>query len=366
MNVMQLVEAKDCEFLNYIKNYHGQSIVVYGAALGAERVTEYLKTQRISPAYVVVDREFYKEGMKLGPYEVKPLEDVLDNVRGKVDVIVAFGFFDAERLKPYEQVVDRVLDYEIFFGAVHLGELSYVPRHYYEEYAAELTIAYEALQDDLSKQIFLAYLNTRISGDRRFFEGLSQEGQYFEKELVDFDEQKLFIDCGGYDGMDTKRFFMLTSEKSASVIFEADADNMALTKKNLKEYDNRVRYVERGVWDRREELSFSSGHGPSSLIEVSGGGTKKLLCTSIDEELLTDPRKVTMIKMDIEGAEMKALDGAKGIIHRDRPVLAICVYHRPEDIFAIQRKIQEWNMDYKFYLRHYDPKHFLETVLYAV
>ncbi len=74
--------------------------------------------------------------------------------------------------------------------------------------------------------------------------------------------------------------------------------------------------------------------------------------------------KVTFIKMDIEGAEYDALCGARKIIASQKPKLAICVYHKAEDIIEIPRLILDINPDYKFALRHYSLFD-TETVLYA-
>lgn len=82
------------------------------------------------------------------------------------------------------------------------------------------------------------------------------------------------------------------------------------------------------------------------------------------DDVLWD-KDVTFIKMDIEGAELEALKGAGLTIQRCKPKLAICVYHKPEDIWEIPNLILDYYPDYKLYLRHYSL-HFGETVLYAV
>jgi hypothetical protein len=70
--------------------------------------------------------------------------------------------------------------------------------------------------------------------------------------------------------------------------------------------------------------------------------------------------------MDIEGAELNALRGAEKTILKYRPKLAICVYHKPEDIWEIPAYILSLHGDYRLYLRHYDICSPCETVLYAV
>ena len=82
------------------------------------------------------------------------------------------------------------------------------------------------------------------------------------------------------------------------------------------------------------------------------------------DDMLRD-RKVTFLKMDIEGSELAALRGAERIIREQRPKLAICVYHKPEDMWEIPGFILNCHPDYKLYLRHYSIS-YTETVLYAV
>lgn len=75
--------------------------------------------------------------------------------------------------------------------------------------------------------------------------------------------------------------------------------------------------------------------------------------------------KVTFIKMDIEGAEYNALLGCKKIIREQKPKLAICIYHKPEDIIEIPELILSINKEYQFYIRHYSTT-WAETILYAL
>lgn len=76
-------------------------------------------------------------------------------------------------------------------------------------------------------------------------------------------------------------------------------------------------------------------------------------------------RKPTYIKMDIEGAEQEALKGCKRIIQDYKPKLAICIYHKPDDLFEIPIMIKEMNPEYKLYVRQYADAWY-DTVLYAV
>lgn len=98
----------------------------------------------------------------------------------------------------------------------------------------------------------------------------------------------------------------------------------------------------------------------------SGGGVEgvEVNCCTLDKKLAD--RDITFIKMDIEGAEKKALLGAADIIKRSKPILAICIYHKREDFFEIPLLIDEMvTGEYTFYVRQYRYGQ-SETVLYAL
>ena len=69
--------------------------------------------------------------------------------------------------------------------------------------------------------------------------------------------------------------------------------------------------------------------------------------------------------MDVEGAELESLKGAQKVIKRDKPKLAVCIYHKPEDILTLPLFIKKLVPEYKFYLRSYSNAD-NEMVLYAI
>ena len=75
--------------------------------------------------------------------------------------------------------------------------------------------------------------------------------------------------------------------------------------------------------------------------------------------------RVDFIKMDIEGAEMNALDGAAKIIREFKPQLAISAYHKNEDLWEIPIKLKTLNPSYELYYGHHSPIRW-ESVFYAV
>lgn len=135
-----------------------------------------------------------------------------------------------------------------------------------------------------------------------------------------------------------------------------------------------------GTWSERKTLKFNVQTSGSSRIcrdedgerekrnSYMPGKTSASYCEisvmSIDEAVEAGD-KVTMIKMDVEGSELESLKGARNTIMRDKPKLAICIYHKPEDMWEIPLYIKELVPEYRFYVRHHSSG-IGETVLYAV
>jgi FkbM family methyltransferase len=99
---------------------------------------------------------------------------------------------------------------------------------------------------------------------------------------------------------------------------------------------------------------------------VSNTGSATVLCTSLDIFFKTKGGSLpSIIKMDIEGSEVAALGGAREIIGEAMPKLAICVYHKLEDLWEVPNKIHEAQTEkcYDYYLRHQGS--FYDTVIFA-
>jgi FkbM family methyltransferase len=156
------------------------------------------------------------------------------------------------------------------------------------------------------------------------------------------------LDCGGYNGDSAQEALDLGAKRVVSI--EPSPRNLVCLRKNLEKEiaDRRVIVVEKGVWDRDDVLileepadNAASDHirdvRPTSLTP---GGVKVPL-TTIDElveELHLD--KVDFIKMDIEGAEYRALEGARKTIAQFHPRLAIAAYHLPGDNEEIPKLVR--------------------------
>lgn len=119
--------------------------------------------------------------------------------------------------------------------------------------------------------------------------------------------------------------------------------------------------INKGIWKKKTTLMFYTGDTTSSCFD--DGGSVAVDVDSIDD--LHRYERVDFIKMDIEGSELMALQGGKTVIENNHPALAVCVYHKREDLITIPQYIHKLNSNYKLYLRAYE-RWSQELVLYAV
>ncbi len=201
----------------------------------------------------------------------------------------------------------------------------------------------------------------RLSHDSRIAD-VDEHNQYFEDGIISPKEREIFVDCGFFRGETTKRFIeWCNGDYEHIYAFEPNSDNIEKSLIDKSSIKN-LSIINKGVWeDTRELRMVVTDRGDSCFIDDEGSEIVQV--TSIDDIL--NGKRVTFIKMDVEGAEMMALRGAQYTIERYHPRLAICIYHKPEDIIEIQRYILSINEEYRFYIRQYS-NYTNEMVLYAI
>ncbi len=219
---------------------------------------------------------------------------------------------------------------------------------------------YEWLSDDRSKEIFMDYLKLCFIAAPVNPSPLIT--QYFDP-VINLNDKEVFIDCGAYTG-DTAEIFMnnVNNKYEHYFAFEPDPDNFKKASAFLSDKPNST-IIPKGLWNCNTTLYFKEGY--ASCSSVTEEGEISVDVTSIDHYFSDKEQIPTIIKMDIEGSELEALRGAENTIRNHKPKLAICIYHKPEDLYEIPQFIKSCRDDYKFYVRHYTDT-FSELVLYAV
>lgn len=242
-------------------------------------------------------------------------------------------------------------------GSLNLHEMT--PRAI-EPYLEGYERAYYLLSDEKSRQVLINRIRRCLLSTSLLYS--TPILQYFDPEIIMLGCDEVFVDGGMYVGDTAEQFFNSVNGKYTHYYgFEPDEENSLKAKKCLQGKSN-ITIIEKGLWSNETQLSFSGSFESSSKLDNCGDSVVDV--TSLDI-FFNDKIPPTFIKMDVEGAELESLKGSRNLITKNKPKLAICAYHKPEDLYTLPELIKTYRDDYKFFLRHYSDSIY-ETVLYAI
>ncbi len=231
-------------------------------------------------------------------------------------------------------------------------------------YAEEIIWMYFNLSDYTSKEIMTKVLCNWVTFSHSYLRKMPRNrySQYFDYDLIDGDGGEIFVDAGACMG-DTVDSFVSHFKKYRIIYsYEITPDTFQKLKNNVRKYKN--------VVCKCQGLSDKKGMMYLTLCEDIGGnrlgdtGETEVPVTTLDDDI---KESIDFIKMDIEGAEYGALEGARRHIVEEHPKLAIAAYHNNLDIFRLARLIYSMEPRYRFYFRYYGGTLYPnDYVLYAV
>lgn len=323
----------------------------------------------------VLGRNVYVEGI-LGAVDVDGIIDDFAEVKefqgrpvvktahipGDALVLIASGGRPFTARHNLQQAGLECLDYFSFYkwSGLPLREAVF-NEGFAEEFAANRAHyewIYGKLADEQSREIFKKLVSFRLKYDIELLDGFKQmeDVQYFEPFLHLAVDGETFLDVGGFDGSTSRAFIARCPGYRAVHLFEPEPANYARCVANLAGFAN-VFCHRFGLSDAKRTLQLTQ---QGSASQISEQGTIAIEVERLDD-VLAEP--ATYLKMDIEGAEAEALEGARASIMCDRPRLAISVYHKPGDFWRIPRQVLSMHDGYALRLRHYTESIY-ETVMY--
>ncbi len=225
--------------------------------------------------------------------------------------------------------------------------------------------AFELMADELSRETYRDVLRAR-SGLRREMTLAPVPDQYFPPGIYRHNPEEVFIDCGACTG-ETLTDLAQRGRFNQVIAFEPDLDNRVdlgetILSLTVSQRD-RILVSPSAVSDHRGFEAFDAGQKAMSRLDPQG--LSEVPTTTLDDYMAFTNVIPTFIKMDIEGAELRALAGAYQTIREHAPFLAICVYHELEHLWQIPLAVKAIREDYQIFLRRHAEGHW-ETVAYAV
>lgn len=236
--------------------------------------------------------------------------------------------------------------------------------------ASAVTEAFGLLEDEASRAEFVAQVQWRLSGDTGCLPHPVAGTQYLVDDVYTLMGDEVVLDCGAYDG-DTLTAWLAVRGPSFDRYIAMEPDPMSRVK-----LDSLLATLPVAVAEKVTVLPYAAaaqagtavfsatGTASSSLGKSDEGLT--VACARIDDVVTEVAGKApTFVKMDIEGAELAALAGAKSLLREDRPLLALSAYHHQDHLWRVLLAVAAIQPDYRFFLRPHNEEGW-DLVLYAV
>lgn len=347
-----------------------KGLIIFGAGVGGRQLLDLLQRKNCSEKILCFsDNNALKYNSKMTDevIVVEP-EKLFNNYGDSVTVIIASS--------AYREIKKQLLDYGFRENNIYLFNFAFMDLEYTDcefifDHISDFERAYCKMSDEKSRIIFQDILNYKITKKNTYLEHMQnyvddENKQYFDDGLFDFYSDEIFLDIGAYTGDTFDSFCSAYNVWGHYIGIEADPEMYRILDRKVLTNNNNdnVELYNVAAWDKKDQLFFDVNPGSSSVS--SGGliGKKEVDAVSIDE--LLNERSITFIKMDIEGAEYNALIGMKNVLKKNKPILAVCVYHLRDDYYRITDTIEDFcPNEYRFYFRQYrfTPT---ETVCFAI
>ena len=370
-------------YTSYVEKIQSRKIVLFGAGYGLKDLLSWC--YRPDDIAFVIDNDKSKWGGSVYNLEVKSPEALKDNPDGYVVVIdLITGQEQNYQIKRIiwqlkslgvenvftraELALSNVIERYDTAGKPKFNELSLYKL--VKENAKKIDEVRTMLSDKQSVEIFEQYIY-KLKYNIRDYSDVADDllEHYFSHEFFIYGDKEVFIDGGAYDGDDTVWLADLLDHGNrldSAFVFEPDRKNFFITCSNISDYSKdtmnfspdaemcrvgKYQIMRYGLYDRSSTAVFSQNGNHSS--HIGSGGSSDIKTVALDDIEELNNKKVTLIKYDLEGADVPALFGAKNIIMRDKPKMCLSVYHKPEDLWEIPLLIKSWVPEYKFFLRHH-------------
>src|SRR6185295_12573793 len=200
-------------------------------------------------------------------------------------------------------------------------------------HAAKIREAFHLFADEESRRQYVAHLKFRLCLEFAALPARSDDG-YLPRDLIStLPENVVYVDCGAFDGDTVRRFLDHQQNHFGKIYaFEPDETNFRKLQNYIaglgEETSRKITAYHAGVGESRTTMNFASSGNMSSSFTNAGGDVVDLLPL---QEIVKSNGAPIFLKFDVEGNELAALRGAKRLLVDASPLLALSVYHRPND-----------------------------------
>lgn len=346
--------------------------IIFGASKGGEYIYEELIKRDIE-VLAFCDNDIRKVGTVVRGLPVWSFEQLKKNsVTKELNIVIQLGYQN----EIYDQLIKNKVKgnvyRELVFDLYILDRIKKIEKSKILLLLEKYDEIISNLDEIKSREVYKASIEYLLTFNPKVIEDKISNGeQYYIDEVINNIGNRSMIDGGAYTGDTIEALSKMKSKLPMHIhAFEIGEENIRLLENKVNELQitELVTIHKIALWETHEWLTMSavSGAGITVAKAPEDNGLDDHIETeanSIDSIFLDE--NIGFIKMDIEGSELKALKGAELTIKRNRPILAICIYHNEEDLYQIPEYLQNilWNYDFKIRKYWYRAA---EVVLYAI
>jgi FkbM family methyltransferase len=336
-------------------------VVLFGTGDGADKILTVMERYSLKPACFTASGDFHMN-KTFRDYAVLPFEAV-ERKYGDFIVLICFGSDKPEVLEKLYALPEKYETYAPDMpvaygdsGESHNRLEIYTPE-YIAENQAKLDKTRKLLADEKSRLVFDRWLEYRLSGKIDILDSVASPREEL-LSLLKLGQEEFFVDAGAFKGDTIEEFLKAVGQDKSPetprfkkiIAIEPDAKNYTLLRRKFYAYGSGIfRSINAVAWDKDETVKFNAKTGRGGGVNATGGRQVDIAGVTVDT--LVEGNKPTYIKIDVEGAERKVLQGARASITKHRPKMLVSLYHRSEDMFELPLLIHSFNPRYKLYLR---------------
>ena len=332
-----------------------EGIVLYGAGKMGKMAIDLMKKKKIFPKYIIDQKAKGNiEGVEIiAPHEIPEIDKqkctflvaiVTLPLQPIINSLCEIGCQDVRHFYDYSQFYFP----DLMSNGWEMFNLTQKIKNEIESVLNQLSHDEPSVIDYLRflwwrlKRKDISYSDFPVLSDKKYFRA---------DHFPDLTDEEIFVDGGAHFGYIIDEFINAVNGKFKHIFaFEPDSENISAMKEHLCLCldEGRITIFDTALTDINQSINFFAGLGYASKTDKNGDSLTKTV--KLDDLIKIKP---TIIKLHIEGDELKALKGAKKIIKKNRPILMVLADHNKDGLYKIAKFL--YNLDkYKLYFNLHD------------
>ncbi len=332
-------------------------VILYGMGDGADKIISALDMYGIPVADIFASDEFVR-GHSFHGHKVLKYSDICEKYED-ANILVCFAARTDELFMRFSEIGKR---HTLYAPDVPVKGGGLFTLEYFAENKSAFKSAYELLSDDESKAVFENLILYKISGKTEYLAKAESDRNAALSNILKLSASERYLDLGAYTGDTVDELLAVCGGYDAVLACEPDLRSYNKLYSKLLGMENSSA-VNCGIGKCDETVMFSNKAGRMSSVGQQQGRETPFM--SIDSLCFKNSFSPTYIKMDLEGEERAALEGAKNTL-QNKPKLLVSAYHRNCDLFDLPLLIHSLNPEYKIYMRKHKYIPAWDINLYAI